>query len=104
MKTRAILILVCIIGLSLGCLFAVYNDPSVAPTVSEQAVHVVSGYVLKLHDGYLAVFDAERPDIPLHRTDIPASSLRHYDRELLTVGIPLATEEEVLLRLEDFGS
>ena len=35
---------------------------------------------------------------------IPASSLRHYDRELLTAGIPLATEEEVFLRLEDFGS
>lgn len=104
MKKCAVLILVCTVGLSLGFLFAAREEVSAAPTISMQTPPTGSGYVLKLHDGYLAVFDAERPDMPLRRTDIPASSLRHYDRELLTRGIPLATEEEVLLRLEDFGS
>jgi len=104
MKQRVILVLGCIVGLSLGFLLASHREASVVPTVSEQTVPTVSGYVLKLHNGYIAVFDAEHPNVPIRCTDIPASSLRHYDRELLTVGIPLATEEELFLRLEDFGS
>ena len=104
MKKHGILIILCTLILACGLLFATREEVSFAPTVANQTTSIVSGYVLKLHNGYIAVFDAERPDIPIRRTDIPASSLRHYDRELLTAGIPLATEEEVFLRLEDFGS
>ncbi|MBQ3055536.1 MAG: hypothetical protein IJC88_05475 [Oscillospiraceae bacterium] len=74
------------------------------PTLQVEEIPSSSGYVIKLHDGQIAVFDAARPDTPLRLTDIPATSLRHYDRELLTVGISVATEEELLMRLEDFGS
>ena len=74
----------------------------IVPTL--QTEEIPSGYLIKLHDGHIAVFDAGNPDTPIRLTNIPASSLRHYDRELLAVGIPVSTEEELLMRLEDFGS
>ena len=90
------------IAVILGVLLFFPRDA--APTGNAEELPMTSGYVLGISDGFVAVFDAAHSDTPLRTTDIPISSLRHYDRELLTRGIPLATEEEVLMRLEDFGS
>ena len=104
MKKTQIFTLVC-------ALFAVFTvvqllhrpkQIQIVPTLQTQ--ELPSGYLIKLHDGHIAVFDAADPDTPIHLTNIPASSLRHYDRELLVVGIQVLNEEELLMRLEDFGS
>ena len=102
MKKPELFLLFFLPFLALGLFVSTRRDTISTATVQE--LPTVSGFILRLYDDYVAVFDASRPNIPLRLTEIHASSLRHYDRELLAHGIPLATEEEVLMRLEDFGS
>mgnify|MGYP003294559787 CR=1 FL=1 len=61
-------------------------------------------YYLRSADGYLAVYDASNTRKPLQVTDIDIESLPGGDRAMLEKGIPVASREELLKLLEDFGS
>ena len=71
------------------------------PAFEEERIS--SGFIIKLYEGRIAVFEPQS-DAPLRITEISEESLRHFDREKLKAGITVASEEELLMRLEDFGS
>lgn len=60
-------------------------------------------YILREHNGRLAVFLAGRAE-PLLQTDMTTHNLRHYDRELLLRGIEVTGYENLLGLLEDFSN
>lgn len=61
-------------------------------------------YYLRSIDGHLAVFGAGNARRPLQLTDIDIEALPGADRAMLEKGIPVASREELLKLLEDFGS
>ena len=61
-------------------------------------------YILRLHEGNIAVFFADNPDVPVRITDIRQETLRNFDREQLDEGIVAHGERELAMLLEDFGS
>lgn len=77
-----------------------------APVLNPTAVATEAApqYILKLYQGRVAVFDARQTKTPVQTTEIYEETLRNYDRELLTTGIPVSGEQELLRLLEDFGS
>lgn len=65
------------------------------------AVNARSAYVLRTNGGYVAVYEALSPDVPIEITDIAVSELREHDRELLRAGLGAEDREAVLMLLED---
>lgn len=63
-----------------------------------------SGFLLKEHDGYIAIYSAGQWNTPTMLTKIEVSSLRKVDRDMLEQGISAKTESEMLALLEDLGS
>lgn len=77
---------------------------TVVPNVDEKYKSFdTAAYILKEHNGYVAVFSAKRSEL-LQVTNIPVNSLRNMDRLLLQTGITANTRAEVLSLLEDFNS
>lgn len=64
----------------------------------------VSGFVLRDYHGRLAVFDAGDLVTPLTVTAVEISSLPEVDRDALAEGMSVASEEELILLLEDLNS
>ncbi len=61
-------------------------------------------YIIKIRDGVVVVFDADNINNPIFVTDIYASTLRHFDRELLSEGITVKGEYELQSIIEDFSN
>ena len=61
------------------------------------------GYLLRDRDGYLAVYYRGR-GYPVFLTEIPTTTLSGQDREDARHGISIATRQELIELLEDFGS
>ncbi len=62
-------------------------------------------YLVTDHQGYVGVYDLrEEPSRLLTVTDIRLATLRQGDQAALESGIAVATREELLILLEDFGS
>lgn len=61
-------------------------------------------YVLRDFDGYVAVFIENQPDSPMTVTDIQVKTLREADRQLLEMGLKVATHERLMMTLEDLCS
>ena len=61
-------------------------------------------YMLRQSGGNVAVYGREDPATPITVTDIELSSLRQRDRELIEVGLPAESGEELARLLEDLGS
>ena len=61
-------------------------------------------YVLKDSGKYVAVFERARSREPLSVTGIELRCLREADRAMVEAGIPVISERELLLLLEDLGS
>lgn len=60
-------------------------------------------YLMKNHDGRLAVFQAQEQS-PLLVFDIYVSTLPEYDQRLLQEGIPAEGEEQLTKLIEDYIS
>lgn len=79
-------------------------DNTIVPNIDEKYKSFdTAAYVLKEHNGYVAVFSA-KPSQLLQVTSIPVRSLRNVDRMLLQNGITAKNQSEVLTLLEDFNS
>lgn len=70
----------------------------------EMTAEVKYSYVLRLHNGNVAVFYGEDQKQPIFETEIAMSGLRQTDAEKLKKGITADSYEEVLRLLEDFNS
>jgi hypothetical protein len=77
-----------------------------APASAAMATYApeVGGYILREHEGRIAVFTPGFDGAPAIVTDIDVRGLRNYDRRLLKAGIRAETYEDVLKLFEDFGS
>ena len=62
-----------------------------------------TAYLLKSTDGVVAIYEGEQRRVPAAVTDIDVTLLRLADRAMLEKGIPAASEEEMLMLLEDLG-
>ena len=60
-------------------------------------------FIIRAHNGRIALFSDSFASAPAVETDIDISLLRAYDRELLENGIEVDTYEDVLRLLEDLG-
>ena len=65
---------------------------------------VENKFIIRAHNGKIALFSDSFASAPAVETDIDVSLLRAYDRELLENGIEANTYEDVLRLLEDLGS
>ncbi len=72
--------------------------------ISTQAVGSENNYVLRDYEGYVAVFIENDPYRPMTVTDIPVSTLREMDRQLMQTGLKVKTHESLVVMLEDLGS
>ena len=61
-------------------------------------------YYLRESEGRIAVFESGRSRSPLRVTEIELASLRTADRAMVEAGIPVLSQQELLLLLEDLGS
>lgn len=61
-------------------------------------------FVLREHEGRVAVFSGGGEDAPLAITDIELGSLRFSDRSKLAEGIVASDEDSLQRLLEDLGS
>ena len=61
-------------------------------------------YVVREHNGKIAVFSNGFQTTPMLETDIPTDGLRETDRQMLRDGIEAASYEDVIALLEDLGS
>lgn len=94
------------LGFLVSGLSFLWEPDDAAPVLQAEpvAAEAAPQYLLKLHQGRVAIFDARQTEVPVETTEIPEETLRNYDRELLTAGIPVSSEQELLRLLEDFGS
>lgn len=81
-------------------------EPVLGGNAALAAVETPTGaYLVTDHQGYVGVYDLrEAPSRLLTVTDIRLATLRQRDRAALESGIAVATREELLMLLEDFGS
>lgn len=63
-----------------------------------------NGYMLREHEGHVAVYYAGFDKIPAVVTEIEIGHLPEADRKMLSEGLEVGTREELLLLLEDLGS
>lgn len=75
--------------------------PAAAPARPLSAPAAV--YLVRDLDGYVAVFSGSSGDL-LRRTDYPIAALPLADRTKLTQGIPVDSDEDLALLLEDYQS
>lgn len=87
-----------------GALTAFALILSVTAVTTASASGAASGYVLRDYHGKLAVFDAGDLKTPMTVTAIETAGLPLVDRDALTEGMTVDTEEELILLLEDLGS
>lgn len=76
---------------------------SFPPVEEKYTSYETAAYILKEHNGYVAVFSSNDSRL-LEVTAIPVSSLRRADRTLLETGIAADSRETLLTLLEDFNS
>lgn len=60
-----------------------------------------SEYVLRANGGYVAVYAADAPGVPIEITNIAVDDLREHDRELLRAGLGARDRQALLMLLED---
>ena len=62
------------------------------------------GYLLREHEGYVAVWYPAQANYPAMITEIRAADLPLPDRAALREGIPAADRDDVMRLLEDFAA
>ena len=78
-------------------------DTAAVPTVAPVEKSLEDGFILKEHDGEIAVFYAGESE-PGLLTGIPVSILRSTDRAALSEGIYVSSVDDVAALIEDLGS
>lgn len=73
-------------------------------TVADFREMAPEGYILREHQGNIAVYRSGQEDKPLAITDIELGSLRQSDRERILAGLHAPGDTELLELLEDLGS
>ncbi len=61
-------------------------------------------YFVRENGGRVAVYETKRAREPLRVTGIELKCLRAADRAMVKAGIPVLSQQELLLLLEDLGS
>lgn len=61
-------------------------------------------FVLREHEGYVAIFVENDPKLPMTVTDICVSTLRELDKQILETGMKVESHQELMMVLEDLGS
>ena len=90
------------VGVTLGAGAGQSARPEPPPLVAD--AEQAGKYIVRAHNGKIALFTDDFTLTPAIETDIDISGLRAYDRRLLENGIVVSTYEDVLRLLEDFGS
>jgi len=60
------------------------------------------GYILRIYDGFLAVFHQDNPHVPYYKTDVHADTLPVYDRMQLESGITVDDRVSLQKLLDDY--
>ncbi len=89
-----------------------FNDTKEDISISEEAIETSraseatenEGFIIKLDNGYIAVFSKLNDEKPLYTTEIHEGVLRNLDKESLTSGIFAEDPAALAALLEDFGS
>lgn len=76
---------------------------SAGATQSAEQVKTEAKYIVKEHNGQIAVFVGD-DTIPIKILNIDVSQLREYDKQQFKKGITLNTLSDVLMLEEDFSS
>jgi len=79
-------------------------EPTPVEIAAEQGQGQEGKFIVRAHNGKIALFTDDFTITPAIETDIDVNGLRAYDRALLERGIEVDTYEDVLRLLEDFGS
>lgn len=104
-------LLVCLVCAAVLSVCIAYKDihgsvPSVLPEQVFAALNKTEhcAYYLREKDGRVAVYPNTLSTKPLQLTDISTSLLRAADRAMLSKGIPVSDDTQLLILLEDFSS
>lgn len=86
------------------CTALAFSSLGYADGENDESVSEGVCYVLRDYEGHVAVFVEDDPDIPMTVTDIQVSTLRELDRDTLSTGLKVRSQERLMMILEDLGS
>ena len=113
-RTRTtILILAGLLALAPLCVIGLFGEAATEeaaqstlqtrmPQETQKNVSNDNVYLVKAHEGHLAVYDWEVQDTPVEVTDIDIRLMRQVDRERMERGIQVTGDETLARVLEDF--
>ncbi len=87
-----------------GCLAAFALVSAASAAFFSMGTNNSEGFILRDHEGHIAIYSAAKQREMLTLTDIDTSALPSADRLELEKGIFAEDNEALLLLLEDFGS
>ncbi|MBQ2753919.1 MAG: hypothetical protein IJF30_00510 [Clostridia bacterium] len=100
---RKITVIIAVILIISACFTINFKKKYDEVTEEAQQVKTETKYVVKEHNGEIAVFVGE-DKIPVKILNIDFDGLREYDKQQFKKGLTLNTLYEVLLLEEDFNS
>lgn len=103
MKTR-IRIVLCTSLAAIAMTLAVFTLAGFSPSRKSVPAETDACYVLGERDGNVAVFLSSDMDSPVTVTDISLANLRQADRAMISAGLLVGSENELMQLLEDLGS
>ena len=101
---RTAIMVVAIFVAVLALAAAVIMTPRASALTDGQDGRGTYKYVLRAHNGYVAVFSADDRENPYYISDMPVALLPEADRRDLEKGIAVRDEEELTHLLEDLTS
>jgi hypothetical protein len=99
-----VVVLIAVLMLILTALTSVLKGASDSGRAVFSETPAPAPYLIRAHNGHIAVFFNRDDETPGIETMIETETLRLVDREKLQAGIEASTYEDVLKLLEDFGS
>ena len=104
-------LLLCLMSAAVCSCLAAYRSMHFSSSAVPEEIYAqfmdgapLAEYYLRDSGGHVAVFSSRRDKTPLTVTPIETACLRTADRAMLRGGIPVESEDELLMLLEDLGS
>lgn len=104
-------LLLCLMSAAICSCLAAYRSMHASSSAVPEEIYAqfmdgaeLAEYYLRDSGGHVAVFSSRRDKTPLTVTPIETYCLRTADRAMLRGGIPVESEDELLMLLEDLGS
>ena len=104
-------LLLCLMSAAVCSCLAAYRSMHFSSSAVPEEIYAqfmdsapLAEYYLRDSSGHVAVFSSRRDKTPLAVTPIETACLRTADRAMLRGGIPVESEDELLMLLEDIGS